>query len=125
MMSLFCDDISFCQADCDRTTCPRNSVNIRDRTVPHSFFVGTPPDCPKHPDDTVYIGDDPQWIPADQYPSTITFRCPHCLKTVHYYHGSTSKSRRKTATMKRCPFAYCPWCGKKVTPYRANIVMEE
>lgn len=28
-------------------SCPRNSKNIRDKTIPHSFSVGRPSDCPK------------------------------------------------------------------------------
>lgn len=44
---LWCDDISFCQEECDWMGCPRNKKNIRDRTVAHSYFVDTPPDCPK------------------------------------------------------------------------------
>ena len=44
---LWCDDISFCPIEkCRRKTCPRNQMNIRDRTIPHSFFVERPPDCP-------------------------------------------------------------------------------
>ena len=44
---LYCDDISFCPHKCNILKCPRNSINIRDRSVPHSYFVETPPDCPK------------------------------------------------------------------------------
>ena len=44
---MFCDDISFCPKKCSRLTCPRNSKNIRDKSVPHSYFVETPSDCPK------------------------------------------------------------------------------
>ena len=123
-MNLFCDDISFCPADdCKRTSCMRNQANIRDRTIPHSFFVETPPDCPKKKTEPIKPGTgEPEWVPADKLPSSISFLCPHCYATVHYYHGSTSKSRRKTATMKRCPYQFCPWCGKKVTPYRVNFI---
>lgn len=46
---LWCDDISFCQEQCERMDCPRNSKNIRDKTVPHSYIVGRPEDCPKTP----------------------------------------------------------------------------
>jgi len=42
------DDISFCQkTKCRRTSCFRHVKNMHDRTIPHSFFVETPPDCPK------------------------------------------------------------------------------
>ena len=46
---LYCDDITFCWGPCDRTRCPRNSKNIRDKRVPHSFFAEgvVPDDCPK------------------------------------------------------------------------------
>lgn len=44
---LWCDDITFCQEKCGWTDCPRNSQNIRDRTIPHSFSVEIPEDCPK------------------------------------------------------------------------------
>ena len=44
---MWTDDISFCPfKKCRRKTCSRNQMNIRDRTVPHSFFVERPPDCP-------------------------------------------------------------------------------
>lgn len=44
---LWCDDITFCQEKCDWKDCPRNSKNIRDRKIPHSYFADTPDDCPK------------------------------------------------------------------------------
>jgi len=44
---LYCDDITFCQEQCDWLSCPRNQKNIRDKTIPHSFFVEIPKDCPK------------------------------------------------------------------------------
>ena len=44
---LWCDDITFCQELCGWESCPRNQQNIRDRSVPHSFSVGIPEDCPK------------------------------------------------------------------------------
>lgn len=44
---LWCDDITFCQEECDWMDCPRNQRNIRDRTIPHSFSVDRPVDCPK------------------------------------------------------------------------------
>jgi len=48
IIGLWCDDISFCPEHCERIDCPRNSYNIRDRRVPHSFFVERPEDCPKN-----------------------------------------------------------------------------
>lgn len=47
MPGLWCDDITFCPNKCELTECPRNEQNIRDRAIPHSYFVWTPPDCPK------------------------------------------------------------------------------
>lgn len=44
---LWCDDITFCKEQCGWKSCPRNKQNIRDRTIPHSFQVGIPLDCPK------------------------------------------------------------------------------
>ena len=44
---LWCDDITFCQQDCERMDCPRNRHHIRDRRVPHSYSVEIPLDCPK------------------------------------------------------------------------------
>lgn len=44
---LFCDDITFCPKKCGMTKCPRNQANIRDKSVPHSYFVEVPTDCPK------------------------------------------------------------------------------
>ena len=43
---MWCDDITFCPRPCDYTECLRNSKNIRDRTIPHSYFVEIPKDCP-------------------------------------------------------------------------------
>ena len=44
---LWCDDITFCHVNCDWLDCPRNYKNIRDKTIPHSYFVDIPDDCPK------------------------------------------------------------------------------
>ena len=44
---LWCDDITFCALDCDLMSCPRNYKNIRDITIPHSYFIERPDDCPK------------------------------------------------------------------------------
>jgi len=44
---MWCDDITFCQEECSWMNCPRNSKNIRDKTIPHSFSVEIPMDCPK------------------------------------------------------------------------------
>lgn len=44
---LWCDDITFCQEQCEWRSCPRNQQNIRDRTIPHSYSVEIPQDCPK------------------------------------------------------------------------------
>ena len=44
---LWCDDITFCPVRCGWKDCPRNKQNIRDKTIPHSFSVGIPIDCPK------------------------------------------------------------------------------
>ena len=56
-VGLWCDDITFCQYECRRKTCPRNKMNIRDKTIPHSFFVERPPDCPyrKKQDDFYHV----------------------------------------------------------------------
>ena len=44
---LWCDDITFCSEKCGWRDCPRNSLNIRDKTIPHSFSIEIPSDCPK------------------------------------------------------------------------------
>lgn len=44
---LWCDDITFCPEQCEWRSCPRNKLNIRDKTVTHSFSVEVPRDCPK------------------------------------------------------------------------------
>ena len=44
---LWCDDITFCPELCNWESCPRNQQNIRDKTIPHSFSVEIPDDCPK------------------------------------------------------------------------------
>ena len=47
IVGLWCDDITFCpKKECKRVKCPRNQANIRDPSIPHSFFVERPPDCP-------------------------------------------------------------------------------
>jgi len=51
-----------------------------------------------------------EWIPADTHPSGITFICPYCNGRVTYHHGSSSKSRKLSGTVKRCLYEYCPWC---------------
>lgn len=43
----FDDDISFCPNECENIECMRNSKNIKDKSIPHSYFVETPSDCPK------------------------------------------------------------------------------
>ena len=47
------DDISFCPHECNVTGCFRNKENIVDKTVPHSYFVETPPDCMKESSMTI------------------------------------------------------------------------
>ena len=47
-MSCFSDDITFCPLNCDNMNCMRNSKNIQDRTIPHSYSVEVPEDCPKN-----------------------------------------------------------------------------
>ena len=47
ILGLWCDDITFCPNVCDVLVCPRNKENIRGRTIPHSYSVETPSDCPK------------------------------------------------------------------------------
>lgn len=42
---LWNDDITFCPVECGRTDCYRNQKNIRDRTIPHSYFMEVPEDC--------------------------------------------------------------------------------
>ena len=44
---LWCDDITFCPENCEDMDCPRNYHNIRDRSIPHSYFMERAPDCPK------------------------------------------------------------------------------
>lgn len=51
---LWCDDITFCPEQCGWRSCPRNKQNIRDRTVPHSFSVEIPQDCPKKQETELY-----------------------------------------------------------------------
>ena len=44
---LYDDDITFCPDDkCKVTSCMRNPANIRDRSIPHSYFKEIPSDCP-------------------------------------------------------------------------------
>ena len=50
IVGLYCDDITFCWNACNMKSCPRNSCNVRDRTIPHSYMVEIPSDCPKKDD---------------------------------------------------------------------------
>lgn len=55
IIGLFCDDITFCPYQkCRDTDCPRCQLNIRDHSIPHSYSIETPSDCP-HKDDEAYI----------------------------------------------------------------------
>ena len=45
-MSCFSDDITVCPLKCDNMECMRNSKNIQDRTIPHSYSLELPDDCP-------------------------------------------------------------------------------
>lgn len=65
-----------------------------------------------------------KWIPANPNPSSVTFICPYCNGRVTYHHGSSSKSRSNSGTVKRCLYEYCPWCQEKVEPYRAELNKE-
>lgn len=65
---LWCDDITFCQEECERMDCPRNQHNIRDRSIPHSFTIGIPSDCPKHPKEQPCV-----------YETVTVVRCKNCL----------------------------------------------
>lgn len=52
------NNIHFCQIEkCKRKTCSRNQINIQDKTIPHSFYVERPPDCPyrKEPDNFYHV----------------------------------------------------------------------
>lgn len=41
------EDITFCPAElCANVKCYRNKANIRDKTMPHSFYVAIPKECP-------------------------------------------------------------------------------
>ena len=51
IQGLWCDDITFCPEKCGWKDCPRNVLNIRDHSIPHSFSVGVPSDCPKEEND--------------------------------------------------------------------------
>ena len=46
-MSRFSEDITFCPLTCDNMECMRNSANIQDHTIPHSYSVEVPDCCPK------------------------------------------------------------------------------
>lgn len=50
------EDITFCSYECKRK-CRRNKKNIRDKSIPHSYFVERPPDCPyrKRQDDFYHV----------------------------------------------------------------------
>ena len=57
------DDMTFCQREsCGRKNCKRHPSKIIDRSVPHSFFVNRPPDCPYAMRDT----------------TTYWFQCERC-----------------------------------------------
>ena len=42
------DDITFClDSECKLNECPRNQINMRDRSIPHSYSLERPEDCLK------------------------------------------------------------------------------
>lgn len=43
----FCDDQTFCPAECELMQCERNKKHIRIKEVPHSYFTEIPPNCLK------------------------------------------------------------------------------
>lgn len=45
-MGWFSDDITFCPKECEIVSCMRNKANIRNKSIPHSFSVEIPSDCP-------------------------------------------------------------------------------
>lgn len=81
--SLWCDDITFCSERCERLDCPRNKENIRDKTVPHSYSVEIPSDCPKK-ESTDYVEEEivrHEWKENVDYISRgqILVRCKNCI----------------------------------------------
>ena len=63
-------------------------MNIRDRTIPHSFFVERPPDCPYRKDHD------------DFYHKTVR-------------GGEIDPTKPVKPTWKDGK-AYCGWCGKRI-----------
>jgi hypothetical protein len=86
---LWCDDITFCPEQCGWISCPRNKRNIRDRTIPHSFSVEIPQDCPKQ-----QKAETGHWI-YKKYDDM--FMCSCCEKYSI-----------------RNDYPYCHWCGAKM-----------
>ena len=83
------DDISFCpNGRCRRRTCFRNQANIRDRSIPHSYFTEIPDDCPKKGDKIMACGlckknNETQGMSAilkDVNGNTTVKLCQTCLK---------------------------------------------
>ena len=109
MDSLWCDDITFCQEECETTECPRNKRNIRDRTIPHSFSVEIPGDCPKKPSGNYSMDD--RCVMCGVYIPEGTQVCSRCIKK----HLGLEKDEVFKPEW-QCGKAYCGACGRRIPP---------
>lgn len=51
------EDITWCARECPRMSCKINRKHIKEKEIPHSFYVERPPTCPyrKHQDEFYHI----------------------------------------------------------------------
>ena len=103
IVGLWCDDISFCPKVCNRITCPRNSKNIRDRKVPHSFFVDIPDDCPKR-----------------RKVVRKKMKCPVCGAELHWDSDETYEDRGIAEGKGIISFYHCVSCGCDIDLYQPD-----
>ena len=102
---LWCDDITFCPAICGWKDWPRNKQNIRDKTIPHSFSVEIPQDCPKNCADVEYLTDKLKEQEAVK------------PKTGHWIYKKYDDMFMCSCCEKysiRNNYPYCHWCGAKM-----------
>ena len=80
------DDITFCTAkNCKRKSCLRNEINIRDRSIPHSFSDFWKGDmCPKAWKKCCFCGKTIKLSDSAIMSGAGRVICRNCAETIHY-----------------------------------------
>ena len=120
---LWCDDITFCPKECDWTDCPRNSKNIRDKTIPHSYSVEIPKDClkklaerliPIYEQETGRKTKTGHWIEKEDYNLDTYYDCSVCGESWMPIDGTPWQNGMN----------YCPNCGAKMEKENGEVDTE-